>query len=92
MRILQSSLKDEFDLDINGKPVSAALIRRREVADDELPCVRHEVDLDQCPPFRGDNELGMTMTTMPVVRDDLPDSAMMYEVVPYMEELIIDVL
>ena len=48
--------------------------------------------MDQCPPFRGDNELGMTMTTMPVVRDDLPDSAMMYEVVPYMEELIIDVL
>ena len=91
LRILQSSLKDKFEFDINGQPIKTEFVRAEEVPDDELPYVWYEVDLDKCPPFAGDNELGMTMTTMPTVRDDLADSAKMYEVVPYMEELIIQV-
>ena len=92
LRILQSSLKDKFEFDINGEPVRTEFVCATEVPDDELPCVWYEVDLDKCPPFTGDNELGMTMTTMPTARDDLADSAKMYEVVPYMEELIIEVV
>ena len=91
-RMLQSTLEDRFALDINGAPVDEANVRREAVPDDELPAVWYEIALEDCPPFAGENELGMTPTALVTCRDDLQgEAALLYEAYPYMEELIISV-
>ena len=92
LRMLQSTLEDRFALDINGAPVDEAHVRREAVPDDELPAVWYEVALEDCPPFAGENELGMTPTALVTCRDDLEgEAALLYEAYPYMEELIVTV-
>ena len=58
---------DGLVIDINGKPVEAKHIHR--VASGErrggVPGQRIEIALANCPPFRGDNELGLTLKTRP---------------------------
>jgi hypothetical protein len=61
-RILGSTLDDAFDFDLNGTPVPAEAVRRAFEADEELPYVWYEVNLADCPPFGGDNELGIVAT------------------------------
>jgi len=54
---------DEFTVDINGRKVPAEDItrvasgKRRGGVDGQ----RFKIDLKKCPPFRGDNELGLTL-------------------------------
>ena len=90
-RILQSTVEDKFAFDINGQPIDTADIRLEAVNDNELPYVWYEIDLARCPPFAGHNELGMTLLKLTSKRDDLGDTAMIYEIYPYMEQLIITV-
>ena len=68
VRILNSTLADEFALDINGEAISEEKVSREFVSDDELPYVWYEADLQDCPPFAGENELGMTPTLLEGVR------------------------
>jgi len=66
-----------LDIDINGHAIAADKVRRGAVDPrTQLVGVRFEIDLADCPPFRGDNELGLTLHT--TVESDR---------VPYMEEL-----
>ncbi len=69
---------DEMALDINGQRIDRAKITRRPVGERRggLPGQRLEISLTDCPPFRGDNELGLTLT-----------SAADHKQAPYMEEL-----
>ena len=60
VRVLNSTLADEFVLDINGEEIPGDKVSREFVPDDELPHVWCEVDLADCLPFAGENELGMT--------------------------------
>ena len=65
---------ERIDLDINGSPVpDEAIIERRKtnihVAAERRypgmhipPHIAYELDLAACPPFRGDNELGITFS------------------------------
>lgn len=69
---------DELAVDINGRPVAQANIKRFPTGKrrGKLPGQRIEIDLADCPPFRGDNELGLTLKP-----------AADHERAPYMEEL-----
>ena len=89
--ILNSTLEDGFDLDVNGVPVDGADVRRTVGGDDELPLVWHEIDLANCPPFRGDNELGITPRKLPAPRPHRDGGATLYEPYPYLEQLIVSV-
>lgn len=65
---------ETLDLDINGQMIpSSAIVERRKtnihVAADRRypgmhvpPHIAYEIDLAACPPFQGDNELGVTFT------------------------------
>lgn len=74
--------KDELTIDINGRRVSPRKISRLPVGDRRggLPGQRIEISLENCPPFVGENELGV-LVSMPA------DS----ERVPYLEELEVTV-
>ena len=78
-------LPDAADLmiDINGQTLDAATIIRQPVGKRRsgLPGQRVEIALEKCPPFRGDNELGITLNSLE--HDDHS---------PFMEELEIIVL
>ena len=53
---------DSFDIDINGKKLMPESIKRMKVdARAGLPGIRFIIDLQRCPEFKGDNELGITM-------------------------------
>ena len=69
--------KDEMVVDINGKLVDQAKVTRFPAGKrrGDLPGQRFEISLADCPPFRGENELGLTSKTAP---EGNP---------PYMEEL-----
>lgn len=71
---------DELTVDINGRPVPPSKIRRIPAGEYRagLPGVRFEIALADCPPFRGENELGLTLQTEQKRNE-----------VPYMEELIV---
>jgi hypothetical protein len=88
-RMLNSTMEDSFQIDINGRIVDPAHIRREFVPDEELPAVWYRIDLENCPSFDGDNELGMTMKEMKdrPVKQESP-----YGMYPYMEELDVAVL
>jgi len=76
-RMLASTPKDVFGFDLNGVAMEA--VAKISEDDDSLPAVSYEVDLDRCPPFAGENELGMTLRAL----DDGHGNRQM----PYMEEL-----
>lgn len=90
VRILQSTPMDRFAFDINGRTIGAEHVRREVGDDPELPFVWYEVDLCDCPPFAGQNELGMTLTEQDPDRKDAPANGP-YEPCPYMEELTVSV-
>ena len=76
--------QDQLTVDINGKTVTAKNIRRQDVGQRRggLPGQRLTISLGDCPPFRGQNQLGLTLTKL-VGEHKQP---------PYMEELEITVL
>ncbi len=69
---------DGVIVDVNGEVVHPAKVKRTplDAAKVGLPGAGFEIALADCPPFRGDNELGIALT-----------SAAKHEVAPYMEEL-----
>lgn len=69
---------DELLVDVNARPVEPANIHRFPTGHRRggLPGQRFEIASADCPPFRGDNTLGLTLKT-PAARDHIP----------YMEEL-----
>jgi len=70
--------EDHIEIDINGRPVADSKIKKTPCDRDAigLPGLWIEVSLGDCPPFRGDNELGIILHTERT-----------REAVPYMEEL-----
>lgn len=75
--------QDQLTIDINGKVVAAEDIRRQQVGKRRggLPGERLEISLADCPPFRGQNQLGLTLKKL-VGQHQAP---------PYTEELEIHV-
>ena len=53
---------DDFGVDINGATIDASKtnFESAETTRSGLPGKRYEIDLAECPPFAGDNELGLT--------------------------------
>jgi hypothetical protein len=76
--VFRLNANDELVVDINGKRVDRAKINRLPTGKRRggLPGQRIEISLIDCPPFRGDNELGLVLKSAP--RDGQS---------PYMEEL-----
>ncbi len=70
--------KDELSLDINGRQVDPSVVKRFPAGTRRggLRGQRFEISLVDCPAFRGDNELGLTLKT---IENKKP--------IPYMEEL-----
>jgi len=68
---------DRFAVDINGRAVPASRVRRLASGERRGGLTRQpfEIDLADCPPFRGENELGLTL------KSKIADRT------PYMEEL-----
>ena len=89
--ILSAVLEDRFEFDLNGVPIDAAHVQREAGGDDELPLVWHEIDLAHCPPFRGDNDLGIIPRELNTSRPWRDGAATLYEPHPYLEELIVRV-
>ena len=75
--------QDQLTIDINGKVIAAKDIRRQQVGKRRggLPGERLEISLADCPPFRGQNQLGLTLKKL-VGQHQAP---------PYTEELEINV-
>lgn len=75
--------QDQLTVDINGKLLAAEDIRRQPVGHRRggLPGERLEISLADCPPFRGQNQLGLTLKKL-VGQHQAP---------PYTEELEITV-
>ncbi len=73
---------DALTVDVNGRPVERTKIQRFPTGQRRggLPGLRFEIPLADCAPFRGDNELGLTLT-----------SPTDHQQPPYMEELEITV-
>ena len=69
---------DRVEVDVNGRNVAAGKIKRVPAGTMRggLPGARLEIALADCPPFQGDNELGLTVA-----------KRRQREAVPYMEEL-----
>ncbi|MAE64399.1 MAG: hypothetical protein CMJ18_09015 [Phycisphaeraceae bacterium] len=77
-RMLHCLDEDAFGVDINGTTVPAHDLERTEDrTDPEIPWTWVKLELANCPPLRGDNELGLTWRST-------RDTGMN---VPYMEEL-----
>ncbi len=76
--VFRLNANDELVVDINGKRVDRAKINRFPAGKRRggLPGQRIEISLTDCPPFRGDNELGLVLKSAPRDRQS-----------PYMEEL-----
>ena len=58
------SALDDVDIDINGVLVNKQYVRRISIGElrGGLKGTRFEVDLEHCPPFQGDNVLGLLLT------------------------------
>ncbi len=69
---------DAVEVDINGRPVHPAKIKRTpcDARTLGLPGTWFEIALQDCPPFRGDNELGIVF-----------HAGARRQEIPYMEEL-----
>ena len=60
-RIIHCTDDDRFDTDINGTPVSPEKVKRIvDTRDPDMSWTWAQIDLGDCPPFRFDNELGIT--------------------------------
>jgi D-amino peptidase len=81
--IYHATSDDELTIDINGELIASEHIERIDVGEwrSGLPGQRFEVDLADCPPLRGNNQLGVRLEQT-VNRDRIP----------YMEELIVNVV
>jgi hypothetical protein len=77
-RMLNFSPEDHIEVDINGRPLHPEKIRTLQCNAGEigLPGAWLEISLEECPKFRGDNELGIILHNPPKG-----------PAVPYMEEL-----
>ena len=72
-RIIHGTADDRFDTDINGATVAARHVKRTVHAHDpEMSWTWAEVDLGDCPPFRFDNELGITWRSDTAGRAEVP--------------------
>ena len=81
-RLLASTPADIFAFDVNGTYLLLAFVRSTVEDDAELPAVWYEIDLQDCPEFSGDNELGVTLTELGEARTGGE---------PYLEELVVTV-
>lgn len=74
--------QDELTIDINGHPIPVNHVKQFKANQYRggLPGQRIEIDLAHCPPFVGDNQLGIRLKQNGK-RDEIP----------YMEELIVQV-
>ena len=69
-------------VDINGEEVEPNKVRcEYDDSDPKLPWAWFTIHLTDCPPFKGDNELGLTWV----------EQTRKGDVLPYMEELDITV-
>ena len=60
-RVFHCADDDVIDVDINGAAVSPDKIKRTmDRTEADLPWTWFEIALADCPPFCGDNELGLT--------------------------------
>ena len=80
-RILHCKGDDTFRIDINGQEVPGDLIKRTFNDVPDMPETWAEVDLADCSPFKGDNELG-------IIWESEVDHGIN---VPFMEELDVTV-
>ena len=73
---------DRVAIDINGKPIAERHLRRLSAGQRRsgLPGTRFELDLADCPPLQGDNQLGVVLKTKAVRAH-----------VPFLEELEVSV-
>ena len=79
-RVFHCRDEDALDIDINGVPVAPENVSRvADAHDPDLPWTWFSIALTDCPPFRGDNDLGLTWQSR-------VDHGLQ---VPYMEELAI---
>ncbi len=80
--IYHATKTDRVEVDINGKAIDAIKIKQTEAGErrGNLPGMRYEIALSDCPPFAGDNELGLTLRTPTAGKN-----------VPYVEELEVSV-
>jgi len=76
-RVYHMTPEAHIEVDVNGRPVGSPQLERRDVDPrTQLTGVRFEIDLADCPAFRGENQLGLTLRR-----------ASEGDHVPYMEEL-----
>ena len=72
-RIIHGMDEDRFDTDINGATVAPQHVQRTVHAHDpEMSWTWAEIDLGDCPPFRFDNELGITWRSDTAGRAEVP--------------------
>lgn len=79
-RIYDATAADEFAVDVNGQPIPAEKMQIVHQPDGEKlderftwrPGLRFEIPLPGCPPFRGDNELGVTLVKRSVASETDP--------------------
>ena len=81
-RLLASTPADAFVFDLNGTYLMPSSVRSSVESDDELPAVWYEIDLQDCPEFTGDNELGVALMALPDRQTDARTGGD-----PYLEEL-----
>jgi hypothetical protein len=75
--IYHATKTDSIDIDINGKMLDLNKVMRADIDPKSgLPGIHFEIELQDCPEFIGDNELGLTITTKEEGNKN-----------PYMEEL-----
>ncbi|MFB3902393.1 MAG: hypothetical protein ACE15E_02985 [Acidobacteriota bacterium] len=69
---------DRLEVDINGRKIPASLIKQLDAAERRglVPGAQYEIRLADCPPLKGDNELGLVLSPASEPR-----------ITPYMEEL-----
>ena len=89
-RVLQSTLADKFDFDINGQVISEKMTSIEMVEDEELPYVWYTLEGVESHLRKGENHLGVTPLKIDTRRLDL-EPASLYEPFPYLEELIVTV-
>ena len=62
-RVYHVTEKDTVSIDLNGVNIPGARVSRRPVDPRaQLPGTRYSVKLQDCPPFQGNNELGLRLT------------------------------
>ena len=72
--IYHITTQDRVTVDINGRKIDDSAVNRYPAGESRkgLPGVRFEIDLSLCLPLRGENELGITLTSCLSVFEDIP--------------------